>query len=76
MRVEASAPFIMPTQWNACSGTSMDLRGRNVFGGLDLSAVSDLTALVLVGCDITTGTWHCQPLFWLPAEGLADQGAR
>jgi phage terminase large subunit-like protein len=35
--------------------------------------VNDLTALVLVGCDIATGTWHCAPTFWLPAEGLTDK---
>lgn len=79
MRVEASAPFIMPTRWNACRGMPMDLRGRDVFAGLDLSAVSDLTALVLVGCDVVTGLWHCQPSFWLPAEGpprATENGAK
>jgi phage terminase large subunit-like protein len=62
MRVEASAPFITAAAWNACAGAPMDLPGRDVFAGLDLSAVSDLTALVLVGCDIT-----------LPSEGLHDK---
>jgi phage terminase large subunit-like protein len=72
-RVEASSPFIMPAQWNACSGIPLDLRGRDVYAGLDLSSVSDLTALVLIGCDVMSGIWHVQPVFWLPNEGLTDK---
>jgi phage terminase large subunit-like protein len=72
-RVEASSPFIMPAQWQACAGAPLDLAGRDVFCGLDLSESQDLTALVLIGCDIATGIWHCQPTFWLPAEGLHDK---
>jgi phage terminase large subunit-like protein len=72
-RVEASSPFVMPAAWSACGGQPQDLRGRDVFGGLDLSAVNDLTALVLIGCDIATGIWHCRPTFWLPSEGLFDK---
>src|SRR5262249_44703575 len=74
-RVESSAPFIMPAQWQACAGASLDLIGRDVFAGLDLSETQDLTALVLVGADVATGLWHCQPTFWLPSEGLADKAA-
>jgi phage terminase large subunit-like protein len=72
-RVEASSPFVMPAAWKACSGASVDLRGRDVFAGLDLSETRDLTALVLVAADITDGTWHVQPTFWLPSEGLHDK---
>jgi phage terminase large subunit-like protein len=49
------------------------LRGRDVFGGLDLSETKDLTALVLIGSDIRGGTWHERPTFWLPSEGLYDR---
>src|SRR5215831_7527563 len=72
-RVEASSPFIMPQQWQACAGAPLDLTGRDVFAGLDLSATQDLTALVLIGADITDGTWHCRPTFWRPSEGLHDK---
>jgi phage terminase large subunit-like protein len=72
-RVEASSPFIMPAQWKACAGAPLDLTGRDVFAGLDLSETRDLTALVLIGADITDGTWHVQPTFWLPSEGLYDK---
>ena len=72
-RVEASSPFVMPAQWQACAGAPIDLTGRDVFAGLDLSETADLTALVLIGADITDGTWHVQPTFWLPSEGLHDK---
>jgi phage terminase large subunit-like protein len=36
----------------------MDLTGREVVGGLDLSSVGDLTALVLVSTDILDGVVH------------------
>ena len=72
-RIEASSPFVTPQQWKACGGEPLDLRGRDVFGGLDLSETKDLTALVLIGCDIRDGSWSAQPTFWLPAQGLADK---
>jgi phage terminase large subunit-like protein len=72
-RIEASSPFVMPAQWQACAGAPVDLTGRDVFAGLDLSATQDLTALVLVGANITDGTWHVAPTFWLPSEGLHDK---
>jgi phage terminase large subunit-like protein len=70
-RVEASSPFVTPQQWKDCGGQPCDLRGRDVFGGLDLSETKDLTALVLVGCDIRDGTWSVAPTFWLPAADLS-----
>ena len=72
-RVEASSPFVTAHQWKACSGEPLDLRGRDVFGGLDLSETKALTALVLIGSDIRDGTWHERPTFWLPSQGLYDR---
>jgi phage terminase large subunit-like protein len=72
-RVEVSTPFISLAVWKACSGPVGSLDGIPVYGGLDLSAVSDLTALVLIGW--RAGKWHVQPTFWLPSEGLADKAA-
>jgi phage terminase large subunit-like protein len=72
-RVEASSPFVTPMQWKACAGEPLDLKGRDVFCGLDLSETKDLTALVLISSDIRDGTWHCVPTFWLPSEGLHDK---
>jgi phage terminase large subunit-like protein len=75
-RVEASAPFVSPSVWQACAGQPMDFRGKACFAGLDLSSVNDLTALVLAHCDAASGVWHIKPFCWLPAEGLAEKAAR
>ena len=72
-RTEASSPFVTPALWQACSGAPLDLTGRDVVGGLDLSETRDLTALVLICNDIRDATWHVRPTFWLPSEGLADK---
>lgn len=68
-RVEASAPFVSRQLWEACSGPASPLDGQPVYGGLDLSAVNDLTALVL-GARVD-GIWQVHPTFWLPGDGLA-----
>ena len=75
-RVEASAPFLTPAIWAACGGEPLDITGRSVFAGLDLSETSDLTALVLAHCAADTGVWHIRPFFWLPGERLAEKAAR
>jgi phage terminase large subunit-like protein len=71
-RVEASSPFVAPMLWKACGDEPMDLHGREVYCGLDLSATADLTALILIGRDLE-GIWHAHSTFWLPGEGLADK---
>lgn len=52
-----------------------ELLGRDCWGGLDLAAVNDLVALVLLfpGEDRTVDVL---PFFWLPAEGLAEKERR
>lgn len=67
-RIAASNYFIDPPLWKACDGPVADLSGVPVYAGLDLSAVRDLTALVLIGQ--IDGVWHVEPTFWLPKEGL------
>ena len=42
-----------------------------MFGGLDLSQVSDLTALVLVSP--VNEVWQVHPTFWLPEAGLREK---
>lgn len=67
-RVEAKSPFINRTVWQENGAAPEDLDGEEVWGGLDLSSVSDLTALVLVGRDGSV-----QPTFWLPSEGIEEK---
>ncbi|RWB65664.1 terminase TerL endonuclease subunit [Mesorhizobium sp.] len=71
-RIDASAPFVTPAIWRACDAPTVDdLKGLPVFGGLDLSEVSDLTALVLMAPK--DGTWHVRPTFWLPGDSLRER---
>lgn len=67
-RVEARSPFVSPQVWKENGDMPAPLRGATVYGGLDLSEVSDLTALVLVSEE---GDVH--PTFWLPADGLEEK---
>lgn len=74
-RIDASAPFVTPAVWKACDGAVHEFEGLPVFGGLDLSEVSDLTALVLMAPKETeSGTlWGVKPTFWLPGDSLRDK---
>lgn len=67
-RVEARAPFISKAVWDENAATPGNLRGQKVYAGLDLSSVSDLTSLVLVG-----ETGDVFPTFWLPEEGIQEK---
>lgn len=71
-RVEARNPFVTRTIWQENGAEPEEFEaGAEVFGGLDLSSVSDLTALVLVSKQ--GEGWGVQPTFWLPGEGLAEK---
>lgn len=67
-RVEARNPFISRAVWAENGDLPQELNNKRVYGGLDLSSVSDLTALVLVSDD-----GDVQPTFWLPSDGLAEK---
>lgn len=69
-RVSMDSPFISPDVWAACSAAPVAFDGP-VYAGLDLSARTDLTALVLVGK--VEGVWQVQPYFWTPSQGLAER---
>lgn len=71
-RVDMNAPFVSRTAWVACASPVVDdFDGLPVFGGLDLSEVNDLTALVLVAP--VSGVWNVKPTFWLPGVNLANK---
>lgn len=71
-RVEASSPFITKAVWQE-NGGEPDAWG-SVYGGLDLSEVNDLTALVWVSP--VGGIFHVRPTFWLPADGLEERARK
>ncbi|MCA1944326.1 MAG: terminase large subunit [Desulfovibrio sp.] len=71
-RVDADQRFISSVDWDACNGpVDLDtLRGRPCYGGLDLSATTDLTALVLYFPEDNGAVlaWH-----WIPGDGLDER---
>ena len=67
-RVEAKNPFVTRSIWAENGAAPAELDGEDVYGGLDLSSVHDLTALVL-----STQAGDVHPTFWLPSDGLAEK---
>lgn len=74
-RVSTESPFVSPDVWKACAGGVSNFGQSPVFAGLDLSARTDLTALVLIGQD-DDGVWQVQSHFWTPEQGLQDRARR
>jgi len=74
-RVEANSPFVATSVWKANGLPPREtLDGLPVYGGLDLSATTDLTALVLVAKE--GEQWHVHPTFWLPQDGLREKSEK
>lgn len=70
-RIDGNAPLITREVWEGCSALVRPIDKVPVYGGLDLSAVNDLTALVLIGK--VDGIWQVHPTFWIPGEGLHER---
>lgn len=68
-RVEAKAPFVSRSTWQSNGAEPVRGDRPSVYGGMDLSSVSDLTAAVLV--DEDNGSVF--PYFWLPEQGLRER---
>ncbi|HTH09401.1 MAG TPA: terminase TerL endonuclease subunit, partial [Acidovorax sp.] len=71
-RVDMVAPFVSRTVWQSNGADPVRRPRQRVYGGLDLSEVNDLTALVLV--DEDDGSVF--PTFWLPEHDLKGRSAR
>lgn len=75
-RVSRHTPFVSPSIWKACAGP-VDLgvfRRRPVYGGLDLSLTTDLTALVLAAEE--DKVIHLLPIFWTPEATLVERSKK
>ena len=75
-RVNIVAAFVSPAVWKAGNGPANDeafLAGP-VYGGLDLSATTDLTALVLTAR--RDGVLHVRPYFWMPQDSVLEAARR
>jgi phage terminase large subunit-like protein len=74
-RVEKRAPFISRGLWNECAKPVFGFGSEiQLYAGLDLSEVNDLTAFVVIGK--IGSIWHVRPTFWLPEEGLFERARK
>lgn len=75
-RVELVAPFITRGVWilNSHEPAENAFHEQPVFVGLDLSARTDLTAMVIVARH--EDRWHVKPIFWTPEKGLVERAKR
>lgn len=74
-RCEIMAPFISKGVWILNSETPDDTVFYEcpVYVGLDLSAKTDLTAMVMIAF---REKWHVKAYFWTPEKGLRDRAKR
>lgn len=71
-RVSRNTPIFSKTQWKNCGG-KFDVTPEmcdELYGGLDLSKRTDLTAFVLLGK--YQDNWYSFSWFWLPAKRKED----
>lgn len=71
-RISTVSPFISRNVWESCGGAPTEMRELEIYGGLDLSARTDLTAFVATGRD-SNGIWHVYARFWAPEDGLLER---
>jgi phage terminase large subunit-like protein len=64
--------------WDACSGPVdlEQLRGKTCFGGLDLSATTDVTALAWVFPPEDDGFWYLLSRYFVPEDNLRKRAER
>lgn len=74
-RVALNSPFISRNAWNLCAGPTPPIAlCEEIYGGLDLSKRTDLTALALLG--LYQGIWHAYIFIWTPEKGLHERARR
>lgn len=74
-RVEMMAPFVSKGVWilNSQAPDDAVFYEEPVFVGLDLSAKTDLTAMVVAAY---REKWHVKAYFWTPEKGLRERSKR
>jgi phage terminase large subunit-like protein len=72
-RRNMTSAFVSPGVWKAGNAAPVAFSGP-VYGGLDLSATTDLTALVLT-CRID-GLLHVRANFWMPIDNVQEAAKR
>ena len=71
-RVSTMSPFVSKTVWDLNGRAIIAERGIEWFGGLDLSARTDLTSFVVLGIN-PDGMMITESYFWTPEIGLLDR---
>ena len=72
-RVAPVASLIARAEWMECQGTAEIANGEEIYIGLDLSNVHDLTALVAVSAKDDS---RVMPFFWKPETALREHSKR
>ena len=72
-RVSTVSPFVSRSVWTDNGKKPNYGKEYNWFGGLDLSARTDLTSFVLIGESLDKKEIIVEPYFWTPAKGLLDR---
>jgi phage terminase large subunit-like protein len=72
-RIDTATPLFAPAVWKTCGFDVKEFDNvMPIYAGLDLSAVRDLTAFVMIGKQ-EDEKWHVKPHFWLPEDGLIEK---
>lgn len=72
-RVAPTSSLISRAEWMACVGPAEFIDKENVYLALDMSAIVDLTALVMGSADDLT---RVRPFFWKPEDYLTEHSNR
>ena len=74
-RVEMSSPLIARSIWllNSMDPDDAVFYEEPVYVGLDLSAKTDLTAMIMIAF---RERWHVKCVFWTPEKGLKERSKR
>ena len=72
-RVSLTAPFISRVEWQGCEGDARIEDREEIYLGLDLSSVNDLTALVMV---TAREPIRVKPFLWKPHTALIEHSRR
>lgn len=70
-RVSVFAPFVSRDVWKSCEGVGVIPAGADIYGGLDLSSVKDLTAFALVA--LVDGKIVSEVYAWMPEKAVRDR---
>ncbi|WP_265331827.1 terminase TerL endonuclease subunit [Aggregatibacter aphrophilus] len=74
-RVSTVSTFVSQDVWKENGGEPESPSGLTVYGGLDLSARTDLTSLVLTAKE-HNGKTNVYSFFWTPEVGIEDRAKR